>query len=70
VHVVGALDYANRRVWHDVHTPPLRREAVVELIDRIAQREQRMPLTIMVLDNATIHPVTRKSSMRGGLVIV
>jgi hypothetical protein len=35
--------------------PVYRLQAVVELIDRIAQREQRMPLTIVVLDNASIH---------------
>jgi hypothetical protein len=38
-----------------VHTQSIRRHAVVELIDRIAQRTPRLPLTIVVLDNATIH---------------
>jgi transposase len=55
VNVVGALDYATGQLWHAVHTQSIRRQAVVELIDRIAQREQRLPLTIVVLDNATIH---------------
>jgi len=55
VNVVGALNYATGRVWHEVHTQSIRRDAVVELIDRIARREQRMPLTIVVLDNAAIH---------------
>jgi transposase len=55
VNVVGALDYATGRVWHEIHTQSIRRDAVVALIDRIARREQRMPLTIVVLDNASIH---------------
>lgn len=55
VNVVGALDYASGQVWHDLHEQTVRREAVIGLIDRIAQREQRMPLTIVVLDNAKIH---------------
>jgi hypothetical protein len=53
VNVVVALDYATGRVWHKVHnTQSIRSQAV---IDRIARREQRLPLTIVVLDNATIH---------------
>lgn len=55
VNVVGALEYASGQLWHELHTQSIRREAVVGLIDRLAQREQRMPLTIVVLDNATIH---------------
>jgi hypothetical protein len=39
VNVVGALDYATGEVWHEVHTQSIRRNAVVALIDRIAQRE-------------------------------
>lgn len=55
VNVVGALDYASGQVWHDLHEQTVNRNAVVALIDRIAQREQRSPLTIVVLDNARIH---------------
>lgn len=55
VNVVGALDYATGHLWHDLHTKSIRRDAVVTLIDRIAQRTPRLPLTIVVLDNATIH---------------
>jgi len=55
VNVVGALDYATGHLWHDLHTKSICRDAVVTLIDRIAQRTPRLPLTIVVLDNATIH---------------
>ncbi|WP_411728722.1 IS630 family transposase [Methyloglobulus sp.] len=55
VNVVGALGYATGKVWHDWHGQTVKRNAVVDLIDRIAQREQRMPLTLVVLDNARIH---------------
>jgi hypothetical protein len=55
VNVVGALDYANGTVWHDLHGNPVKRDAVVALIDRIARREERMPLTLVVLDNARTH---------------
>lgn len=55
VNVIGALDFAAGNVWYDLHGQSIKRNAVVELIDRIAQREQRMPLTLVVLDNATIH---------------
>jgi transposase len=55
VNVIGAWDYAQGQLWSAVQTASIRREAVVDLIDRIAYREQRLPLTIVVLDNATIH---------------
>jgi hypothetical protein len=55
VNVVGALDYANGTVWHDLHGKPVKRDAVVALIDRIARRDERMPLTLVVLDNARTH---------------
>ncbi len=55
VNVVGALDYATGTVWHDLHGKSVRRDAVVGLIDRIAKRDQRMPLTLVVLDNARTH---------------
>jgi hypothetical protein len=55
VNVVGALDYATGEIWYDLHGQSVKRNAVVDLIDRIAQREQRMPLTLVVLDNARIH---------------
>ncbi len=55
VNVIGALDFATGKVWHDLHGQSIKRNAVVELIDRIARREQRMPLTLVVLDNARIH---------------
>jgi transposase len=52
VNVVGALDYATGAVWHDLHG---KRDAVVALIDHVAKREERMPLTLVVLDNARTH---------------
>jgi transposase len=55
VNVVGALDYAAGKLWYNLHGQSVKRTAVVELIDRIARREQRMPLTLVVLDNAKIH---------------
>lgn len=55
VNVVGALDYASGTVWHDLHGKSVKRDAVVALIDRIAKREERMPLTLVVLDNARTH---------------
>jgi hypothetical protein len=55
INVIGALDYATGELWYDLHSASVKRHAVVDLIDRIAQREQRMPLTIVVLDNAKIH---------------
>lgn len=55
INVVGALDYATGKVCYDLHHQSVKRPAVINLIDRIAQREQRMPLTIIVLDNARTH---------------
>ena len=55
MNVIGALDYATGKFWHDLHEQSVKRNAVVDLIDRIAQREHKMPLTLVVLDNAKIH---------------
>lgn len=55
VNVAGALDYASGTAWHDLHRNSVRRDAVVALVDRIAKREGRMPLTLVVLDNAQTH---------------
>ena len=55
INVIGALDFATGKVWHDLHGQSIKRNAVVDLIDRIAKREERMPLTLVVLDNAKIH---------------
>ncbi len=55
VNVVGALDFATGELWYDLHPPSVNRSAVVNLIDRIAKRPQPMPLTIVVLDNASTH---------------
>lgn len=53
--VVGALDYGSGQLWYEVHDTTIRRENVVALIDRIAQREDAKPLTFVVLDNASMH---------------
>jgi transposase len=55
VNVIGALDWATGQVWHHLHEQTVNRAAVIDLIDGIARREQRMPLTLVVLDNARIH---------------
>lgn len=55
VNVIGALDFATGKVWYDMHKQSINRNAVVDLIDRIAKREERMPLTLAVLDIAKIH---------------
>jgi transposase len=55
VNVIGALEFNTGRLWYDLHSQAVKRPHVTELIDRIARREQRMPLTVVVLDNATMH---------------
>lgn len=55
VNVIGALEFNSGRLWYDLHSQAVKRPQVTELIDRIARREQRMPLTVVVLDNATMH---------------
>ncbi|MGZ5053779.1 MAG: hypothetical protein ACXWAT_02410 [Methylobacter sp.] len=44
VNVIGALDWATGQVWHHLHEQTVNRAAVIDLIDGIARREQRMPL--------------------------
>ncbi|MCI0564381.1 MAG: IS630 family transposase [Nitrososphaera sp.] len=68
VNVVGALDYATGTVWHDLHTKSVKRDAVVALVDRIAKREERMPLTLVVLDNARTHHNIDPDILDGWLV--
>lgn len=55
VNVIGALDYATGEVWYDLHEQTVRRENGVRCIDRIAQQAQDKPLTLVVLDNASMH---------------
>ncbi|MBD9361933.1 transposase [Methylomonas fluvii] len=45
VNVIGALEFNTGRLWYDLHGQAVKRPHVTELIDRIARREQRMPLT-------------------------
>jgi transposase len=55
VNVIGALEFSTGRLWYDLHSQSIKRNQVTDWIDRIARREQRMPLTVVVLDNATMH---------------
>jgi transposase len=55
VNVIGALDYATGKVWHELHHQSVNRETVVGFIDRIAKLEDRLPLALVILDNARIH---------------
>lgn len=68
VNVVGALDYASGKLWYDLHGQSVKRPAVIDLIDRIARREQRMPLTVVVLDNASIHHNIDAEKLDEGLI--
>lgn len=52
---IAALEYATGRLWHEAHDKTVRRENVVDLIDRIAQRAGAKALTVVVLDNASMH---------------
>ncbi len=53
--MIGALDYATANSWFDLYEQTVRREQVIHLMDRIAQQAQGMPLTLVVLDNASMH---------------
>lgn len=55
INVIGALDWATGNVWHHLQEQTVKRKSVVDFIDRIAKREERKPLTLVVLDNARIH---------------
>ncbi len=53
--VIGALEYATGELWYEVRDKAIRRENVVDFIDRIAQRAEAGALTLVVLDNASMH---------------
>lgn len=55
VNVIGALEFSTGHLWYDLHDQSIKRAQVTDLIDRIARREHRMPLTVVVLDNASTH---------------
>lgn len=55
INVIGALDYASGQLCYDLHEGSVRREQVVAFIDRLAQQATAMPLTLIVLDNASTH---------------
>lgn len=55
VNVIGALNYATGKVVHHLHIQSVNRDAVVDLIDCVAKLEDRLPLALVVLDNAKIH---------------
>lgn len=42
-------------MWHDGHDKTIRREEVVDLIDRVARRAGAEALTLVVLANASMH---------------
>jgi transposase len=54
VNVLGALEYGTGRLVYELSRTSIRREAVTAFIDGLAARAEA-PLTIVVLDNATIH---------------
>lgn len=54
VNVIGALDYGAGHLVHEVTPHAIRRETVAAFIDRLAIQTDA-PLTLVVLDNATIH---------------
>jgi transposase len=66
--VVGALDYATGQLWHEVHDTTVRGGNVVDLIDRIARREDGKPLTLVVLDNASMHHAIDPEKLEDWLV--
>ena len=55
VNVIGALNFATCKVEYHLHSQSVNREAVVSLIDHIAKLEDRLPMALVVLDNAKIH---------------
>jgi transposase len=55
VNVIGALADAKGQLWYEVHEQTVRRENVVDLIDRVARRAEAKALTVVVLDNASMH---------------
>ena len=66
--VIGALEYATGQLWYEVHDKAIRRENVVDLIDRIAQRAEAAALTVVVLDNASMHHDTGPEKLDDWLV--
>lgn len=66
--VVGALDDATGQLWHDVHDKTIRREDVVDLIDRVARRDGAEALTLVVLDNASMHHAIDPEKLEDWLV--
>jgi transposase len=55
VNVVGALSLATGQVWHHLHEQTVNRAAVIDLVECIIRHEQRLPLTLVVLNNTRIH---------------
>lgn len=49
------MEFDTGHLWYELHGQAIQRAQVTDLIDRIARRAQRMPLTVVVLDNATMH---------------
>jgi transposase len=55
VNVLGALNYAARTLSFEVHERSVCRQDVVNFLDRQARRSARDKLTVVVIDNASIH---------------
>jgi hypothetical protein len=52
--VMGALDFGANTLIHEATKQSVKRPAVVQFLDRVAQQADQRP-TVVVLDNASIH---------------
>lgn len=55
VNILGALDYAANDLIYDLNEKNVNRNDVIEFIDRLAIEYNDGKLTVVVLDNASIH---------------
>ena len=55
VNVLGALNYAAGTLAFEVHEHTICRADVVDFLDRQASNSARDKLTVVVMDNASIH---------------
>jgi transposase len=53
--VLGALDFAANRLWHQTSKVAVKRADVLQFINQIAQEGDPEKMTVLVLDNAKIH---------------
>jgi transposase len=52
--VMGALDFGANTLIHEATKQSVKRPAVIQFLDRVAQQADQRP-TVVVLDNASIH---------------